>query len=415
MAELKSVRTFVVEDHAFQRGILVKLLRAIGVQHIGEAANGREALAMLEAEPERSRPDVILCDLEMPEMDGIAFLREVAERELARSVVIISGREPELLAGVEAMVRASGLPVIGRLGKPISPEDLWAAMSADPAAGVSDTADAGVTDPVELQRAVGAREFQCVFQPKVRLATGEIVGVEALARWQRDGAATVEPARFIPAMVRAGLIGSLTEQMLDNACAALKEWDQEALRLTAAVNISMSALSNVDTADRLVAQVGGQGIEPQRITFEVTETEVMSDVAAVLNVLTRLRLKGFHLAIDDFGTGYASLAQLNTIPFTELKVDRTFVRNCGQSHRQRNIVQSSIDLARRLNIRTVAEGIETREEWDFLGLAGCDEGQGHYIARPMTVEAIPGWATGWRRAGVWRLHRSPATARGNQP
>jgi EAL domain-containing protein (putative c-di-GMP-specific phosphodiesterase class I) len=113
----------------------------------------------------------------------------------------------------------------------------------------------------------------------------------------------------------------------------------------------------------------------------------------VLTVLARLRLKGFQLAIDDFGTGYASLAQLNAIPFTELKIDRTFVRNCGQSPRLRNIVRSSIDLARRLNMRTVAEGIESREEWDFLRLAACDEGQGHYIARPMLGEEIPGFAS----------------------
>lgn len=412
MAQLGSIRAFVVEDHAFQRAVLVKLLHAIGIQHVGEAANGREALAMLEAERERSRPDVILCDLEMPEMDGIAFLREVAERKLARGVLIISGREPDLLAGVEAMVRASGLAVVGRLGKPVSPEDLWAALSVEPAAGANDMAGAAVADPAELRRAVAAREFECEFQPKVRLATGEVTGVEALARWYRSGAAPVAPSRFIPAMVRAGLIGSLTEQMLDSACLALKAWDREVLRLTAAVNISLSSLSDVDTADRLVAQVTAHGIAPRRITFELTETEVMSDVATVLNVLTRLRLKGFRLAIDDFGTGYASLAQLNTIPFTELKIDRTFVRNCGQSHRQRNIVQSSIDLARRLDIRTVAEGIETREEWDFLRLAGCDEAQGHYIARPMAAEAIPGWAAAWR--GPSEPGR-PAAATGGRP
>lgn len=391
MAELGLIRTFVVEDHEFQRGVLVKLLRAIGVQHIDEAANGREALAILETGCERSRPDVILCDLEMPEMDGIAFLREVATRKLAGGVLIISGREPEILAGVDAMLRASGLPVLGHLGKPISPEDLWAALSAEPAADAGNAEPGMPLDADRLRRALDAREFECAFQPKVRLDSGEIVGVEALARWHGDGGA-VPPARFIPPMVRMGLIGPLTRQILDSTCAALHLWDREALRLTASVNVSMSALSDVDTANRLAAQVMAHGLEPPRITFEVTETEVMSDAAAVLTVLTRLRLKGFRLAIDDFGTGYASLAHLSTIPFTELKIDRTFVRNCGQSRRLRNIVQSSIDLARRLNIGTVAEGIETREEWDFLQLAGCDEGQGHYIGHPMPAEQIPAWA-----------------------
>jgi EAL domain-containing protein (putative c-di-GMP-specific phosphodiesterase class I) len=285
-------------------------------------------------------------------------------------------------------------------------------MSAGPSASADEAAGTIPIDADMLQRSLEAREFACEFQPKVRLATGEIVGVEALARWRREGGSAVPPARFIPAMVRAGLIGSLTRQMLDGACVALQMWDREALRLTASVNVSMSALSDVDTANALAAQVTAHGIEPQRVTFEVTETEVMSDVAAVLNVLTRLRLKGFRLAIDDFGTGYASLAQLNTIPFTELKIDRTFVHKCGQSRRLRNIVQSSIDLARRLDILTVAEGIETREEWDFLRQGGCDEGQGHYIGRPMAAEALPGWAAHWRSPGAGRAGGRPAARRG---
>jgi EAL domain-containing protein (putative c-di-GMP-specific phosphodiesterase class I)/ActR/RegA family two-component response regulator len=408
---LEAIQAFVVEDHAFQRGGIVSLLRAIGIRHIREAANGREALAMLAADRNAFPPDVILCDLEMPEVDGIEFLRTVAERKLAHAVVIISGREPEILASVEAMLRALGLAVFGTLGKPVSPEALWAVLSSNPQADPQTAVARGFAgDTAELQRAVEAREFQCEFQPKVRLATGALVGVEALARWRPPGAASIGPGEFVPAMVRAGLIGPLTTQMLDAACLALTAWDRQGLTLTAAVNVSMAILADLQTTDRFVAQVRAHGVDPRRITFEVTETEVMSDVAAVLTVLARLRLKGFYLAIDDFGTGYASLAQLNTIPFTELKIDQTFVRNCGQSSRLRNIVRSSIELARRLGIRTVAEGVESCEEWDFLRLAGCDEGQGHYIARPMPEAEIPVYARRPQRhladGGLVRVSRS---------
>lgn len=390
---LGDIRAFVVEDHAFQRGGIVTLLRAIGIRHIREAANGREGLAMLAAEREFSPPDVILCDLEMPEVDGIEFLREVAERKLAHGVIIISGREPEILASVEAMLRAQGLAVLGKLGKPVSAEDLWRLLSSDPGAAAPAAPKHRLAfAAADLRRALEGREFGCEFQPKVSLATGAVVGVEALARWRPPGAAPVEPSEFVPALVDAGLIAALTDQMLDAACRALTSWAGQGLALSAAVNVSMAALSDLATADRLASQVNAHGIEPRRITFEVTETEIMSHVATVLNVLARLRLKGFRLAIDDFGTGYASLAQLNTLPFTEIKIDRTFVHNCGQSHRLRNIIRSSLELARRLNVRTVAEGIESREEWDFLRLEGCDEGQGHYIARPMAQEEIPPFA-----------------------
>lgn len=389
MAWLSGIRVFVVEDHAFQRTSLVSIVRAIGIHQIREAANGREALAALAADGRP--PDVILCDLEMPEMDGIEFLRAVAERKLAHRVIIISGREPEILASVEAMVHTLGLAVLGKLGKPFSPQDLWGLLSSDLDA-VAPAADRRVLEDDELQRAVEAREVTCEFQPKVSLVTGELVGVEALARWRPSGATPVGPGEFVPAMVRAGLIIPLTTQMLDAACRALIAWDKQGLALTAAVNVSMSALSDLGTADRFAAQTGARGVDPRRITFEVTETEVMSDAATVLNVLARLRLKGFRLAIDDFGTGYASLAQLNTMPITELKIGQTLVRNCGQSHRQRNIVRTSIELARRLNIRSVAEGVESRDEWDFLRLSACDEAQGHYIARPMPPSELPAFA-----------------------
>jgi EAL domain-containing protein (putative c-di-GMP-specific phosphodiesterase class I) len=206
---------------------------------------------------------------------------------------------------------------------------------------------------------------------------------------------------FVPALVQAGLIAGLTEQMLDAACRALGAWEAEGLALNASVNVSMATLSDLETADRFLAQVRAHGLDPQCVTFEVTETEAMADIAAVLNVMTRLRLKGFRLAIDDFGTGYSSLAQLSAIPFTELKIDQTFVRNCERSQRLRNIIESSLELAQRLGIRTVAEGIESWHEWEFLRRAGCDEAQGYYIARALPAAEVPAWAGGW-------LDRMPA-------
>lgn len=397
MAEFSAVRAFVVEDHTFQRGGLVAMLSAIGVRHIGEASNGREALVALAADP-ASPVDVILCDLEMPEMDGIEFLRAVAERKLARGIIIVSGREPEILWSVEAMVRASGLAVLGKFQKPATVELLRRVLTRHATVAPQAVAmPAGMLDAAELRRALEAKEIQCEFQPKVRLDTCEFVGVETLARWAPRGLAAVPPDLFVPAMVRAGLIAVLTREMLDATCTALGAWRAAGLALGASVNVSMSTLSDVATVDRFLSQAGAHGIEPQRITFEVTETEVMADVAAVLNVMARLRLKGFRLAIDDFGTGFSSLAQLNAIPFTELKIDQMFVRKCDRAPRLRNIIQSCVELAQRLGVRTVAEGIESEGEWDFLCEVSCDEGQGYYVARPMPAAEIPIWAA--RRPG----------------
>lgn len=395
--KIDSLRAFVVEDHAFQRGGLVILLRALGVVEIREAANGVEALALLETDLQAPPPDVILCDLDMPEMDGIEFLRAVAERRLASAVIILSGREAEIQRSATAMARASGLRVLGCLEKPPSLEGLRNLLSRDPEA-MSAPGDAPPPDlgADELRRGLEAGQFHCEFQPKLRLVTGTLIGVEGLARWRRPDGRPVGPSAFVPAMVRAGLVAALTDQVLDATCRALNLWSAQGISLMGAVNLSVSMLGDVASADRLLENVRGHGIDAERITFELTETEVMADLAPVLDVMTRLRLRGFRLAIDDFGTGYASLSQLNAIPFTELKIDRSFVRHCERSKRLGHIIQSIVELARRLEIRTVAEGIESVGEWRFLARAGCDEGQGYYIAPALPADGLLAWDRQWQ-------------------
>lgn len=388
----------VVDDHSFQRGVVINMLRAQGFGRIREAANGRQALAVLE-DADAGPVDVVLCDLEMPEMDGIEFLRILSDARLARSVVILSGREPEILRSVETMLQGSGLGVLGCLKKPVSIEALGALLSGRNTT-MPRTPDPGASAPflqTDLERALVGDEITAEFQPRVRLADGALMGVEALARWRRPAGGPVPPAAFVPALVRAQLLAALTDRMLQQTCRALRMWDAGALHLTASVNVSMATMSDVGVTDRFVARVRDHQLDPQRITFEVTETEVMADVPSVLNVMARLRLKGFRLAIDDFGTGYSSLSQLNAIPFTELKIDQSFVRGCEGSKRLRDIVESSIDLGQRLGIQTVAEGVETEAEWAFLRDAGCQEAQGFVIAPAMMPAELPGWAKQWRR------------------
>jgi EAL domain-containing protein (putative c-di-GMP-specific phosphodiesterase class I) len=152
----------------------------------------------------------------------------------------------------------------------------------------------------------------------------------------------------------------------------------------------------VSLADHYEALVRAAGADPRSITLELTETALMTEAAKALDVLTRLRLKGFGLAIDDFGTGYSSLQQLHSVPFTELKIDQGFVRGSPDHPRRQTIVLGSIDLGRRLKLQTVAEGVETRAEWDLLKGLGCDVAQGYYLSRPLLPEDFIDWAASWR-------------------
>ncbi len=393
--DLSARTVLVVEDHDFQRRMELNILRALGAQEVLEAVNGRAALDLLEAR--EGFVDIIVCDLDMPEMDGIEFIGHLAERKLAGAVVVASGMEASILHTVETMARAYGLQVLGAIEKPITSQALSECLDRYrvPEA-VGEDAAGEVFTVEDLHQGLANREFVPFFQPKVSFASGAPLGVETLVRWFRPGKGVLAPMAFIPSMEQAGLVTALTESLLQQTCSYLRAWDARGLDLAASMNVSMDCFADVGIADRLDELVRGAGCAARRITLEVTETELMADVAKVLNVLARLRLKGFGLSIDDFGTGYSSLQQLSHVPFTELKIDQSFVKEAPAVPRRRAMVETSLDLARKLNLRTVAEGIETRAEWDLLKSLGCGEAQGFFVARPMPGHLIPDWVQLWQ-------------------
>ena len=388
-----ALRFLVVEDHAFQRTVLVEMLRDLGARHISEAANGRAALQLLEEQPPTSEPLILVCDLDLPEMDGIELLREVAGRKLAQGTILVSARERELAGSVAAMVRASGLTLVGNLRKPISREKLKIALARKlpPSGPPFATAD---LSPAALRRALETDAIRSVFQPKVDMATGALEAVEVLAR-MRGEAGPVAPSTFIPAMARHGLLTDLLFRSIDHACTALAAWKAQGLAPRACINVSMDSLLDPGVVDRIVRVIAAHRVPPPQLAFEITETEVMADPTRVLSALSRLRLKGFDLAIDDFGRGYSSLQQLIDIPFTMLKVDQTFISRCTASSHIRRIVQSIIRLTHDLGRQVVAEGVEDRDTWFFLRHERCDEAQGYFIAPPLEAAQLRTWAHAW--------------------
>lgn len=393
--DLSSRTILVVEDHDFQRRMTVRLLKGLGAETILEAGNGQEALLLLA---QRGEPvDIILCDLDMPEMDGVEFISHVAQGKLAQGVAVVSAMEVSILNTVETMARAYGLQVLGAIAKPLNLQDLTNCLASFQPKEASKEAYVTRTefDVEDLKRGLKEREFIAFFQPKVSFETGDVQGVEALVRWFRPGHGVVSPLYFIHQMELANLVTPLTEVLLTQTCGYLKAWARRGYSLTASVNVSMHCLEDVNIADRLHDLVKESDCDPKQIILEVTETEVMIDVAKVLNVMARLRLKGFGLSIDDFGTGYSSLQQLSNVPFTELKVDQSFVKDSPTQPRHRNIIETSLDLAHKLKLKTVAEGVETRAEWDLLKSLGCQQAQGYFIARPMPGHQIPDWIQLW--------------------
>jgi len=387
------LRVMVVEDHDFQRRVAVQLLKGVGVAAVHEAGNGLDALERLALL--REVPDIVISDLDMPGMDGIEFIRHIAERRLAHAVAVTSNLEPAMLSTVEAMARAYGLQVLGAIEKPITARRLNQLLSHYrrpdvAAAAVRAPSEAALTAEV-VREALDRREFIVHYQPKVDLRSGQPCGLEALVRWDRPGWGLVGPGDFLPFLERVGLIDALTESVLEQACAAHRAWEVAASLQPVSINVSMLSLTDVGIADRYLALARRYHVDPGHLVIEVTESALMRDAARSLDVLARLRLKGFGLSIDDFGTGYSSLSQLGSIPFTELKVDQSFVHGAVDDPRRRAIVEASLELARKMKLTSVAEGVETRAEWDLLGRLGCDQAQGWFVSKALPADRVADW------------------------
>ncbi|HEV8392386.1 MAG TPA: EAL domain-containing response regulator [Dongiaceae bacterium] len=328
------------------------------------------------------RPTHIMMDLQMPVVDGLALLSNLAAEKCEASIILISGADRTVVEAARRIAIERGLDVTGALTKPIRVADLTAALNA-----------AKREEPwltvAGLSNALEHAEFHLRYQPKVALGSGEITGAEALIRWQHGVRGMIPPLEFIPFAESSAFIDQLTHWVSGAAFEQVRAWGGAGVALDIALNISARNLHEPRFADLLEAQCRSADVAPARVTLELTETAAMQDAVQMMDVLTRLRLKGFKLAIDDFGTGYSSLVQLHRLPFSEIKVDRTFVTDCTSSAESRSIVRVVIDLAHALGMKAVAEGVESVEALDLLRELGCDQAQGYFIARPIAAGDVP--------------------------
>ncbi len=389
---IAELRFLTVEDHELQRFALTSILTGLGATSVFAAEDGHGALKIVRA-PDPPI-DIVITDLDMPGMDGMEFIRHLGEAAIPVSVILASANDLALLASVETMARTFGVKVLGAIEKPITSTKLKTLIELHkPIQPKAARAQAAVPFTLEeIAEALKKDEFEPFFQPKVDLATGRVTGAEALARWRHPHKGIVAPYAFIGLMEENGLIYTLSQAMLRKSAAFCRDWRAASgLEVTVAVNLSIKSLDNVKLAEQVTELVRNESTEPQHMVIEVTESATTTETGKVLENLSRLRMKGFGLSIDDYGTGYSSMQQLTRIAFTELKIDQSFVANAAIQDSARIILESSLAMARKLKIRSVAEGVETQENWDLLRSLGCDIAQGYFIARPMEASALLTW------------------------
>ena len=341
---------------------------------------------------------------------GDEFLVLLTDDPLAEAV---SARAAELLAAVSRPFQVDGreISISCSIGVAMYPEHgaastlvahAEAAMRTAKSAGGASHAffEArminGSRDQAELLRdlrqALARGQLELYYQPKIDAPTGEITGAEALVRWNHPQRGMVSPVVFIPIAERYGLIGSLGQWVIEESCRQVRAWRDTGLRMRVAINLSVQQLRQPDLAERIAAALALHQINPELITCEITESSAMDDTEVTMRVLGELAKVGVHISIDDFGTGHSSLAYLRKLPAQELKIDRSFVMDLETSEDARKVASAVVNLAKALDLKVVAEGVETEGQNRILREFGCDQLQGFLFAKPMSAKALALWA-----------------------
>ena len=395
MGNKSAIKILILDDEPFMHKLLTRMLANLGYTSVSTCDNGHVALELIDSQ--NDPPNLILLDLNMPEMDGLEFVRRLVERRYAGSLILVSGEDERMQQAAEKLAQAHKITVLGHLHKPASPEGLaeligkWMPPQQD-----KPRAAKKVYGADEVRAAIANGELVNYYQPKVDIATGHVVGVETLVRWRHPVDRLVFPDQFIGVAEAHGLIDDLTRAVLTGALAQTKIWQEAGLMLQVAVNLSMDNLGSLDFLDEVVGLAAKAGVPPQMVELEVTESRLMEDLRTPLEVLSRLRLKRFRLSIDDFGIGNSSLAQLRDLPFDELKIDQSFVHGACGNDKLRAMFDHSLGLAKQLGMSVVAEGVEDQADWDFVRKTACDIVQGYFIAKPMSAADLPGWIQSWQ-------------------
>lgn len=385
MIETQALHLLVVEDDDFQRALLVQMLSLTGISKISEARNGKEAIVRIEKNQD-APVDIILTDLNMPEMDGLEFLRRLSNIEHNFSLIIITGLGGKLLASAASMAKALNIKIIDVLEKPVALEDLKKCLARH------NHIENNLNQAKEtvqnfslnsIQKGIQDGQFKAFYQPQVDIKTGKLVGAEALVRWIHPDHKTIPPISFIPILERDGEIDPLTFKMLEQGAIFCRDIRENNFDITISVNLSLASLDNEGFADKIFELISKIGLDPKHLVLEISETAAMSNVVLASENLARLCMHGFPLSIDDYGTGFSNIEQLVRIACSELKIDRSFVSGFTHDESLRTILETSIDMAHRLGLRVVAEGVETQQEYDALMKIKCDVAQGYFIEKAL--------------------------------
>lgn len=353
-----------------------------------------------------SANDIVVLDLQMPDKDGIEIMRELAIQNIKPNFILVSGFDERVLHSARQLAESKHLNVVATLSKPLKAKEFIALLSntyteclLEHRQQIENALSAKDTEQItieELKLAIRKHQLIIHLQPLVCFNKKQIQSAEILLRWQHPTKGLILPDDFIPLAEEHKLMNLLTEEVLGLAINEYHKLTASGINIKVSINLSAQNITDLSMPEKLEELVKNNQIEPDSIILEVTESALMNEISESLDILNRLRMKGFSLSIDDFGTGYSSLVKLYQAPFSELKIDQHFIMHMATDPDAAAIVRICILLAKELKMHTVAEGIETEDIWNQLKELGCDIAQGSFITEPMPTEDFIHWVKDWK-------------------
>ncbi|NWC96546.1 MULTISPECIES: EAL domain-containing protein [unclassified Pseudomonas] len=383
-------RVLVLETQRFQRSVLIKVFDKLGVPDVIQAGDTEQAMACMQ---EAGGVDIVLCDLADRGIDCLEFLRIAGRVGLVQAVVLCGELRPELRRALEQMSTLSGLQLLGVIRSPLQ---VWVLrkMLLRYAYRRSSAASAPplklLPTEEEIRQGLALGEFRAWFQPKFRMHTGEVAGVEALVRWEHPGRGVLLPAEFLAAVLAYDLIDQMFLQLLEQGLSVLGVLRRKNVELELAFNLHASQLFGSELVGHIRAAIERYGFGGSTLLFEFAENGLLDSSPRIRENLLRLRMIGCKLAIDDFGKTFSSLKLLCHLPFNQLKLDGEIVRHVDDPG-SKAMIASTLALAGSLGMSLVIEGVSSQKIRDAVVAMGCEFGQGFYLARPMAAYRLLPW------------------------
>ncbi len=407
---LEDCAIVLVDEDAFQRKLLARQLANLGVGRTDCFASIDTALA--EFDRGLALPQLVFLHVDCEAVDGPALVGALSARGFNGGLVLLDGAGGRVPAAVAEAAAEHTIALLGLLQRPARPSRLLALLERwqrsrpnDGNARADAVTPAGRYTAGAIRAAIERGELLNHYQPKVSIATGEVTGVEALVRWRHPTDGQLPPAQFIHLAEAYGLIDALTVHVLERALADAAQWHAAGLDLPVAVNVSMGNLRTATFPDQVCAALDRAGVAASGLTLEVAEARLKRDTDSVLGILGALHGARVSLSVDDFGIGLSRLEALRTLPFGEIKIDRNVVGSARGNPALQAIIAHSLAIAHEMGITAVAEGVEELADWTVVGISGCDEAQGWFIARPMATAELPSWCVSWARRRLEVLKR----------